>query len=65
MVFRLTDSQLEIVNTYAAPLPVALRATFLKAVARKLANVELGDGVICRAAKDAQADVIRGARRGD
>jgi hypothetical protein len=60
MVFRLTDSQLEIVNTYAAPLP-----TFLEAVARKLANVELGDGVICRAAKDAQADVIRGARRGD
>jgi hypothetical protein len=41
----------------AAPLAPSQRSAFLKDVARRLHNVELGDGAVALAAREAQAAI--------
>jgi hypothetical protein len=50
----LTDDQLAQVMRCAQPLAPGVRADFLREVARALAGRELGDGVVARAAREAQ-----------
>ena len=59
-MIALNDSQLEIVMTLARPLQRWQRDLFLQAVARRLAGVELGDGVVHAAAVAAQREVMNG-----
>jgi hypothetical protein len=52
---HLTSDQLDAVFRAAAPLPVAARDDFLKAVAEALAGrAEVGDGDVFRAVREAQ-----------
>jgi hypothetical protein len=50
----LIDQQLDIVQRAAKPLPPRDRGPFLETVAALLAGKELGDGVVARAAREAQ-----------
>jgi hypothetical protein len=54
---RLTDQQLALLRELAAPLAPSQRAAFLQEVARRLHGVELGDGAVAQAAREAQAAI--------
>jgi hypothetical protein len=55
----LSDYQFSILLEIARPLPVELRQEFLERVAKKLRDVEIGDGVIYKAAVDTQRELFR------
>ena len=50
----LPDQQIEIIRRAAEPLPPRDRSAFLETVAELLIGQELGDGVVARAAREAQ-----------
>ena len=52
-----TDQQLSLLRELAAPLAPSQRSAFLKDVARRPHNVELGDGAVAQAAREAQAAI--------
>jgi len=52
-----TDQQLTLLRELAAPLAPSQRSTFLQEVARRLHGVELGDGAVAQAAREAQAEI--------
>jgi len=54
---HLTDQQMTLLRQLAAPLAPSQRSAFLEEVARRLHGVELGDGVVARAACEAQAAI--------
>ena len=54
---RLTDQQLKVLRELAAPLAPSQRSAFLPDVARRLHGVELGDGTVAQAARDAHAAI--------
>jgi hypothetical protein len=58
-MIRLTDNQLSIITLAAAPLHPGDRGPFLQRVATLLNGHELGDGVISRAARQAQKEFWR------
>jgi DNA-directed RNA polymerase specialized sigma24 family protein len=62
MPLALTDDQLQIIRRAAAPLHPHDRSAFLERVARALSDIEAGDGVVARAARDAQQHFMRGWR---
>ena len=53
-MIALTDEQLEIIYRVAGPLHPADRGAYLQVVAELLNGHEIGDGVVARAAKEAQ-----------
>jgi hypothetical protein len=55
----LTDDQLTIITRAAEPLPPPDRGPFLQRVAEMLRGVEIGDGAVSRAAREAQAQFLR------
>jgi hypothetical protein len=55
----LTDEQLDIVRRAAEPLHPQDRRAFLLVVAELLNGHEIGDGVVARAARDAQQRFLR------
>ncbi len=55
---RLTDDQLGVIYSAAAPLHRADRDAFLRNVAERLRGIEIGDGSIARACRDAQRQFI-------
>jgi hypothetical protein len=57
---RLTDTQLAILKTLAAPLSPQQRHTFLEVVANRLANTEIGDGSVHAVAAAVQREILRG-----
>src|SRR5262245_35688240 len=59
----LSDDQLLIVEQCAEPLPPADRGRYLEHVALLLRGVELGDGVVSRAARQAQSELFRVPQR--
>ena len=60
MPLALTDDQLTIVRRLAEPLQLAERAGYLKRVAQLLrGHAEIGDGVVHRAAEQAQREFTR------
>ena len=54
---HLTDQQLKVLRELAAPLAPSQRSAFLQDVARRLHGVELGDGAVAQAAREAQAEI--------
>jgi hypothetical protein len=60
-----TDYQLAIIAAAASPLHPRDRRAFLEVVATMLNGRELGDGLVTRAAKEAQRRFWRGAELGD
>jgi len=54
---HLTDQQLVLLRELAAPLAPSQRSAFLQDVARRLHGVELGDGTVAQAAREAQAEI--------
>jgi len=56
-VLHLTDQQLALLRELAVPLAPSQRSAFLQEVARRLHGVELGDGVVAQAAREAQAAI--------
>jgi len=54
---HLTDQQLVLLRELAAPLAPSQRAAFLQEVARRLRGIELGDGAVAQAAREAQAEI--------
>jgi hypothetical protein len=60
MPLALTDDQLTIVRRLAEPLQLAARAGYLERVAQLLrGQIEIGDGVVHRAAEQAQREFRR------
>lgn len=59
-MIALSNRQLETVMTLARPLAPWQRDLFLQAVARRLADVEIGDGTVHAAAIAAQREVMNG-----
>lgn len=59
MPIALTDSQLDIITRHADPLLPADRDQYLRRVAALLEGQTIGDGVISRAARQAQAELFR------
>jgi len=59
MPLRLTDDQMNMITSAAEPLQPGDRGPFLERVATLLNGHELGDGVISRAARQAQAEFFR------
>ena len=55
----LIDEQLDIVRRAAEPLQPHDRGVFLQTVAELLNGHEIGDGVVARAAREAQARFMR------
>jgi len=55
----LSDDQMSIIEQMAAPLAPADRPAYLERVAALLADVEIGDGSVTRAAKQAQGELWR------
>ncbi len=58
-MISLSDSQLSVVMNYAEPLPPADRDKFLHRVASLLHGVEIGDGTVSRAARQAQSEIFK------
>jgi hypothetical protein len=58
-MLRLSDDQLSIIRRLAEPLLYVDRARFLKRVAELLRGHEIGDGVVYRAAEQAQREISR------
>ena len=56
-MIHFTDQQPSLLRELAAPLAPSQRSAFLKDVARRLHNVELGDGTVAQAAREAQAAI--------
>jgi len=56
-----SGQQLALLRELAAPLAPSQRSAFLEDVARRLHNVELGDGVVAQAAREAQAAIRKAA----
>ena len=56
-----TEQQITLLRELAAPLAPSQRSAFLKDVARRLHNVELGDGAVAQAAREAQAAIRKAA----
>ena len=56
-MIHFTDQQPSLLRELAAPLAPSQRSAFLKDVARRLHNVELGDGTVAQAARGAQAAI--------
>jgi hypothetical protein len=52
-----TDHQMRLLRELAAPLAPSQRSAFLQEVARRLHGVELGDGAVAQAAREAQAAI--------
>jgi hypothetical protein len=52
-----TDRQMRLLRELAAPLAPSQRSAFLQEVARRLHGVELGDGAVAQAAREAQAEI--------
>ena len=50
----LTDDQLTVITNAAHPLPPQDRGLFLERVAELLRGVEIGDGAVARAVREAQ-----------
>jgi hypothetical protein len=59
MPLRLTDNQMNMITAAAEPLQPGDRGPFLERVATLLNGHELGDGVISRVARQAQAEFFR------
>jgi hypothetical protein len=59
MPIALTDSQLDIITRHAEPLPAKDRDKYLHRVASLLHGVEIGDGTVSRAARQAQSEFFR------
>lgn len=59
MPLRLTDTQMNMITAAAEPLQPGDRGPFLQRVATLLNGHELGDGVISRAARQAQSEFFR------
>jgi hypothetical protein len=59
MPIALTDDQLEVIMRHAEPLQPGDRATYLRRVASLLHGVEIGDGAVARAARQAQSELFR------
>jgi hypothetical protein len=57
----LTGHQITLLCQLAAPLAPSQRSAFLREVARRLRNVELGDGAIAQAAREAQMEIRKAA----
>ena len=57
----MTDQQMTLLRQLAAPLAPSQRSAFLEEVARRLHGVELGDGVVAQAAREAQAEIRNAA----
>jgi hypothetical protein len=57
MPIALTDAQLATLRQFATPIPLRLRDAYLRSVARRLAGVEIGDGVVHAACMAAQREV--------
>ena len=62
-MIALSDHQLEIVTSLARPLAPWQRDLFLQAVARRLADIEIGDGSVHAAAIAAQREVLNGSSK--
>jgi len=61
-VLRLSDDQLAIVQRLALPLQPLQRTVYLERVAELLsAEIEIGDGSVSRAARQAQVELLRPA----
>jgi len=60
-MIALNDEQLRTVMQFAQPLPRWQRDRFLRAVARNLDGVPIGDGSVHHAAVAAQREVINAA----
>ena len=58
-MLRLSDDQISIITKLAEPLLYVDRARFLKRVAELLRGHEIGDGVVYRAAEQAQREISR------
>jgi hypothetical protein len=58
-MLRLTDDQLAMIGNFARPLHHLDRGPFLQTVARLLADCEIGDGTVSRAARKAQREFLR------
>jgi hypothetical protein len=58
-MLRLSDDQISIITKLAEPLLYADRAPFLERVAALLRGREIGDGVVYRAAEQAQKEFRR------
>ena len=61
---QLSDDQLAIVIASAEPLEAAVRGQYLERVAELLTDIEIGDGAVSRAARRAQAELLRPPTRG-
>jgi hypothetical protein len=59
MPIALTDNQLSMIMRHAEPLPAADRSKYLHRVASLLHGQEIGDGVVARAARQAQGELFR------
>jgi hypothetical protein len=56
-----SDHQLALLHELAVPLAPSQRSAFLQEVARRLHGVELGDGAVAQAAREAQAEIRKAA----
>src|SRR5262249_9873083 len=56
-MLRFTEQQMTLLRELAAPLAPSQRSAFLQEVARRLHGVELGDGAVAQAAREAQAAI--------
>jgi hypothetical protein len=59
MAIALSDDQLSQIVQCAEPLPPQDRDQYLRRVADLLRGCEIGDGVVARAAREAQAEILR------
>jgi hypothetical protein len=59
MPLALTDDQLRIIRDFAEPLRPDQRGAYLQRVAALLGDRELGDGIVSRMARLAQAEFCR------
>lgn len=59
MPIALSDDQLAVIMRHAEPLPAADRDKYLHRVASLLHGVEIGDGAVARAARQAQSELFR------
>jgi len=59
-MIALTDDQLMILKTLAAPLTPPQRRVFLEVIANRLANIEIGDGTVHAVAAAVQRELLRG-----
>jgi hypothetical protein len=60
-MIALTDNQLLILKTLAAPLSPQQRHVFLEVVANRLSGIEIGDGTVHSVAVAVQRELLRGA----